>query len=122
MAKLLAINSDSETCECCGKNGLKRVMWIETENSGIMAYGVCCGAKALGLTGNYTTIEQVQKSIETQAKLALAKKEAQNSADKFNQVVAVCKKDGEYYTVRERAYNQKLHGFPVCWIEPTKEN
>lgn len=48
--KLLGITNDFDTCECCGRTGLKKVMVIGDE-SGQMNYGVNCGAKKLGLSG-----------------------------------------------------------------------
>lgn len=50
--KFLGVNDDREHCECCGKQGLKRVVWIEdTETGEIKHYGTTCAtnpAKAFG--------------------------------------------------------------------------
>jgi hypothetical protein len=44
--KVLAVNDDSDCCECCGKTGLKRVVWIEnTETGEIRHFGVVCATK-----------------------------------------------------------------------------
>ena len=40
------VNDEKETCECCGKNGLKRVVWIEdTETGEIKHFGTTCALK-----------------------------------------------------------------------------
>lgn len=52
--KLLGITNDFDTCECCGRTGLKKVMVIGDEN-GQMNYGVNCGAKKLGIPSRNRT-------------------------------------------------------------------
>ena len=51
--KVLGVNDDSDSCECCGKTNLKRVVWIEdTETGAVQHFGVVCAAnpkKAFGL-------------------------------------------------------------------------
>ncbi|QOV06318.1 hypothetical protein CPT_Maja_098 [Burkholderia phage Maja] len=40
------VNDDRDFCECCGKKGLKRVVWIEdTETSEIKHFGTTCAAQ-----------------------------------------------------------------------------
>lgn len=40
------INDDKDFCECCGKNGLQRVVWIEdTETGEIKHFGTSCAQK-----------------------------------------------------------------------------
>lgn len=40
------INDDKSFCECCGKNGLQRVVWIEdTETGDIKHFGTSCAMK-----------------------------------------------------------------------------
>lgn len=51
--RVLGVNDESDFCECCGKIGLKRVVWIEdTETGSIQHFGVICAAnpkKAFGI-------------------------------------------------------------------------
>jgi len=48
MAKILGINDDVSTCQCCGKTGLKRVVWLDLEDgSDPVAYGTSCAGMAL---------------------------------------------------------------------------
>lgn len=53
MFKVLAVSDDRDFCECCGKTGLKRVVWIEnTETGDIKHFGTTCAAspvKGFGL-------------------------------------------------------------------------
>ena len=50
--KVLGVNDERDTCECCGKTGLKRVVWIEnTETNDIKCFGTTCAqspAKGFG--------------------------------------------------------------------------
>ena len=40
------INDDKSFCECCGKSGLQRVVWIEdTETDEIKHFGTSCAQK-----------------------------------------------------------------------------
>jgi hypothetical protein len=41
--KVLGVNDDKSTCECCGKKGLLQVVWIEdTETGEIKHFGTSC--------------------------------------------------------------------------------
>lgn len=43
---VLGINDDKSHCECCGKSGLARVVWIEdTETGEIKHFGTSCALK-----------------------------------------------------------------------------
>lgn len=44
--KVLGINDDKSHCECCGKQGLVRVVWIEdTETNEIHHFGTTCAMR-----------------------------------------------------------------------------
>lgn len=44
--EVLGVNDDESTCQCCGKEGLARVVWIEDNETGeILHFGTTC-AKA----------------------------------------------------------------------------
>lgn len=44
--KVLGVNDDKDFCECCGKQGLKKVVWIEDSETGkIQHFGVVCATK-----------------------------------------------------------------------------
>lgn len=46
MFKVLGVNDDRNFCECCGKQNLARVVWIENEETGeIKHFGTTCAAK-----------------------------------------------------------------------------
>lgn len=44
--KILGVNDDRDFCCCCGKEGLKRVVWIEDMETGeIRHFGTTCATK-----------------------------------------------------------------------------
>ena len=63
MYKLIGINSESETCEKCGKSNLKRVMLlVPVDGDGnvagdVMHVGMDCGATMLGWSDRKTRKE-----------------------------------------------------------------
>ena len=71
--KILGINDDVTTCECCGRTGLKKTVVIETSETGIVHYGSNCAARKLGRTKT-----QVERTAETRDREA---------ADAFRQTV-----------------------------------
>jgi hypothetical protein len=68
--KILGINDEVTTCECCGKTNLKKTVVLGTE-TGELRYGTSCAARAL--LGNDK--QSSQKIITTQASaVSLAQK------------------------------------------------
>jgi hypothetical protein len=51
MFKIRGVNSDLDTCQCCGKTNLKKVVWLDRLEEGevieTVAYGVNCAARAV---------------------------------------------------------------------------
>lgn len=45
MARILGINDEVTTCDCCGKVNLKRTVAIELEDGEIVRYGVDCASR-----------------------------------------------------------------------------
>lgn len=44
--QVLGVNDDRDFCECCGKTGLKKVVWIQdNETSEVKHFGVVCASK-----------------------------------------------------------------------------
>lgn len=44
--QILGVNDDRDSCECCGKQGLKRVVWIQdNELSEIKHFGTVCATQ-----------------------------------------------------------------------------
>lgn len=40
---VIGVNDDKDFCECCGKQGLKRVVWVEdTETQTVRHFGTTC--------------------------------------------------------------------------------
>ena len=51
--KVLGINSERDCCECCGKQNLKKVVWLQNDNGVVMHYGSNCAARATGKNSNW---------------------------------------------------------------------
>jgi hypothetical protein len=48
MKNIIGVNSDKDFCECCGKQGISRVVWIENILDGTVShYGTTCAAKII---------------------------------------------------------------------------
>lgn len=50
--KVLGCNDEVTDCGCCGKSGLKKTVILDSDETGIVRYGVDCAARAMGYTGN----------------------------------------------------------------------
>ena len=89
--KVLGINDDRDTCDCCGKTGLKRVVWIEdTETLQVSCFGTSCAAnpaKAFGLK------KEIAKAVrEYDKQQAAARQERRNAA-----LTEACRKAASTY-------------------------
>ena len=75
-----AINNDYDTCECCGKTNLQKVVWIvEVDSDGNetgdpVAYGTQCAAKKMGFNSqtkaqaqNFVTAKQAEYKEQARA-------------------------------------------------------
>ena len=74
--RLVGINDDTNVCSCCGRDDLKRVLWLlpldqdgNPEGEPI-PYGSSCGAKALGWA--HPTSSTTKTHIENEARKAMA--------------------------------------------------
>jgi hypothetical protein len=57
------INDDKSFCECCGKNGLQRVVWIEdTETGEIKHFGTSCAMKP---AKGFDCVAEIKSAIKT---------------------------------------------------------
>jgi hypothetical protein len=52
--KVLGVNDDRDFCECCGKIGIKRVVWITIDDGEPKHYGTACAAKIAGIDGKWS--------------------------------------------------------------------
>lgn len=56
-------NDEADTCSCCGRTGLKRVVWLEEADGGEAApYGTTCAA--LLLTGRKLNRSEAEKAVD----------------------------------------------------------
>ena len=94
--KVKGINDEQDACMCCGKTGLKRVVWIEdTETSEVWHFGTSCAenpTKAFGVKS------EIRKAVREFDKVqARAKQEARDAA-----LVAACREAWETFTGEKR--------------------
>ena len=66
--RVLGVNDDRDSCDCCGRQGLKKVVWLETAAGEVVAYGTGCAARALGIEGSSS---EKRKAIAELAQTAL---------------------------------------------------
>lgn len=59
--KILGVNDEQTTCDCCGKTNLKKTVVIEKEDGSIVRYGTACAANLFHGNKKQSTI----KGIET---------------------------------------------------------
>jgi hypothetical protein len=64
MVKILGINDDVTTCECCGKSNLKKTVVLNITDA-IVHYGVNCAARRL--LKSKATIESLAITAQSQA-------------------------------------------------------
>jgi hypothetical protein len=68
--QILGINDDRDFCECCGKQGLKRVVWIQdNELSEVKHFGTVCAtqpAKGFGPAVEKAIKSAVRRASELQ--------------------------------------------------------
>ena len=110
MTKVLSITDDTDTCECCGKTNLKRVVVLDIDGS-IVRYGVNCAARATQMKKTYTAktaarfVSDFNAREDARQKFEQVKQAARNEATRMGCNVLVCHRDKSYYTVREPAYD-----------------
>ena len=58
---VVAINDDTDTCECCGRSNLKRVVWLRNSEGFETAFGTTCASRAMGMQA--TTKAQSERKM-----------------------------------------------------------
>ena len=62
--KVLGINDDKTYCQCCGRNGLKSVVWIEdTETDEVKHFGSTC---ALSPKHGFDVDKEIKEAIKSE--------------------------------------------------------
>jgi len=65
--KVVGVNDDRSFCECCGKQGLKRVVWIEnTETHDVKHFGTTCATSPDKGFGVEKDIKEAVRKFENQ--------------------------------------------------------
>lgn len=83
MIKILGTDDSVNSCECCGKTGLKYTIVVEVDGV-VMHYGSTCATRHTGMKSG-----QIKKAIEDkkQATIDAAKKEFHATIEYLNHVV-----------------------------------
>lgn len=67
--RILGISDDCDTCDCCGRSGLKRTVALDAGQGGpAFHYGVNCAARALGKPA--ARVERLAEQREAERKQA----------------------------------------------------
>lgn len=64
--KILGINDDVTTCECCGRTNLKSTVVIEIDDEAVVHFGRDCAAKKLmgsNKSGNVKAVDSLARGI-----------------------------------------------------------
>ena len=80
MLKVVGTSDEVTSCECCGKQNLKKTVALMDDEGNVRYYGCNCAAQAICKTGKKITSKDVRneaKSADTAAKL-------QARADAYN--------------------------------------
>ena len=91
--KILGINDDVTTCECCGRSNLKATVVLETEHGDIRHYGRDCAAKSLmgnNKSASVNSVESLAKAI-SYARKWLHKTPAHTARVVFNKCYLTCR-------------------------------
>lgn len=129
--QIKGVNSDQESCDKCGKQNLKRVVWLESldaDGNGtgeVIAVGTTCAAKLTGFNGNTTDpevwVQQKAAHEKSQIELEKVRVTARRQAAEFKQDILIFKGSRSgYYTVRERAYNANPNRYKDSYIGDVK--
>jgi hypothetical protein len=91
MFKILGCNDEQTTCDKCGKTNLKKTVVLDSDQFGIVRYGVDCAA--LSLKGDKKasskgSVDRQAKAIERTKRL-LAKKHESGSGYAYNHKIIV---------------------------------
>lgn len=90
--KILGINDDVTTCECCGRSNLKATVVLETEHGDVRHYGRDCAARSLignNKSGSVKSVETLAKGI-SYARKWLHATPAHTARVVFNRVYLSC--------------------------------
>jgi len=75
--KVLGVNDDRDFCECCGKQGLARVVWVEDIETGeIRHFGTTCAEKPQKGFGLGDGVKQAVKAWDKKVQAQYAKASA----------------------------------------------
>jgi len=128
MIKILGITDERTTCECCGKQGLKRTVAIDFASE-VRYYGTTCAAKALNFPNpeKYTSrnaealINDFGKRELAKERRAKAIESAQRQANRFQEPVSVLRQQSHYSTMLRSHYlamNNPSWGYEIEVLLP----
>lgn len=83
MAKIIGINDEQTSCDCCGREDLKKTVIVQFEDSdAVQRYGVVCASKMLGRSADDLRKEanKAQRLLISSARIAARAEYAQCEA------------------------------------------
>lgn len=97
------VNDEQNFCSCCGKTGLKRVVWIEDTETGVVShFGTTCAdspAKAFGVTAEIrAAVRKFQSDAKKAAKAAEHAAAMAKAREEYNRWLPVYEEAKSTYT------------------------
>ena len=104
--KVLGINDEQDSCQCCSKTGLKRVVWIEdTETGDIQHFGTSCAQSPNKAFGLKSEISKAIREFEAEKK----RKAIQDYSEAVTKAVSVAVE-----TYNGAMLTRTVHGGPLA--------
>ena len=117
--KFKGCNDDTDTCDLCGKTGLKKVVWlVEVDENGEemsspAPYETCCAAKLLGIKGPSRDAKTEIKAMDLEYKKALWKELETKIWTRINEIVkenGLVLVSGDYFFSEDVEAARTIHG------------
>lgn len=113
--KAIEVTDTHTTCDCCGKNGLKKTV-VMSDGNDHWFYGTSCAAAAAGVkvtSKSSNPVAAINDGFERQKRLQEAKNVAQWDADETGEPHVVIKHNGTFKVLRAAAHAAKAVSAPT---------
>lgn len=118
---LIEVNSETSTCECCGRTDLKRVAVLRLTNGSVVRYGCDCAGRTLGkgvAKSIKAEVARQQRFAEAVAYIEKWENEGRDSskiANVVNVKYAGCWFTGKVYQIDGVNYTPMNRRVTVSW-------